>query len=69
MPISEAHALAAELDLDLVEEDPKSDPPLVRVCDYGKTIYEQEVGAREVVREARRIIREAADTDPAPPGP
>ena len=67
MPISEAHALAAELDLELVEEDPNVEPPLVRICDYGKMTYEHTVRRREIVREARQIIREAGGEDKLPP--
>jgi translation initiation factor IF-3 len=64
MLISEAYSLAMELHLGVVEEDRNGDPPVVRICDYGKMIYEHEVGRREVVREARRIIREVIDDDP-----
>lgn len=34
-------ALAAELDLDLVEVSPNSDPPVCRIMDYGKFKYQR----------------------------
>jgi len=41
MPVLEALALARERDLDLVEVSPNSVPPVCRVLDYGKYMYEQ----------------------------
>ena len=50
MPIREALAAAREHDLDLVEVAPNADPPVCRLLDYGKYIYERtkkEKGARK----------------------
>ena len=41
MPIREALAVAQEHDLDLVEVAPNADPPVCRLLDYGKYIYER----------------------------
>lgn len=41
MSLPEALSLARERDLDLVEVDPHSDPPVCRLLDYGKWKYEQ----------------------------
>jgi translation initiation factor IF-3 len=40
-PIRQALAIAAELGLDLVEINPKADPPVCRIMDFGKFKYEQ----------------------------
>ena len=39
--IEEAQNMASEADLDLVEIVPNSDPPVCRVMDYGKFLFEQ----------------------------
>jgi translation initiation factor IF-3 len=39
--ITEAMDLAAQKDLDLVEISPNSEPPVCRIADYNKTIYEK----------------------------
>lgn len=48
--IQEAHRLANEADLDLVEVAPNSRPPVVKVMDYGKFKYEAAQKAREAKR-------------------
>ena len=40
-PIHQALAVARQLELDLVEVNPKSDPPVCRIMDYGRFKYEQ----------------------------
>lgn len=40
-PIHQALAVARQLDLDLVEVNPKSEPPVCRIMDYGRFKYEQ----------------------------
>jgi translation initiation factor IF-3 len=44
---SEALARAREIGLDLVEVAPTSDPPVCRIMDYGKWVYEQKRKTRE----------------------
>jgi len=41
MPVAEALTLARERDLDLVEVAPNAVPPVCRILDYGKYMYEQ----------------------------
>jgi translation initiation factor IF-3 len=43
----EALAKAREIGLDLVEVAPTSDPPVCRIMDYGKWVYEQKRKTRE----------------------
>ncbi|MCK9461802.1 MAG: translation initiation factor IF-3 [Proteobacteria bacterium] len=40
-PIRQALTIAQELGLDLVEINPKADPPVCRIMDFGKFKYEQ----------------------------
>jgi translation initiation factor IF-3 len=40
MPLAEAQNLAYEADLDLVEIAPDAEPPVCRVMDYGKYLFE-----------------------------
>ena len=44
---SEALDMAREAGLDLVEVAPTSDPPVCRIMDYGKCLYEQKRKLRE----------------------
>jgi len=39
--IKQALAIAQEQELDLVEISPKADPPVCKVMDYKKFLYEQ----------------------------
>ena len=41
MPIEEALAKAAEYNLDLVEVSPHAKPPVTRIMDYGKRVFEK----------------------------
>lgn len=47
VPLSEALADAQSHDLDAVEVSPATDPPVVRVMDYGKFLYQQAKQERE----------------------
>jgi translation initiation factor IF-3 len=42
MPTSKALAMAQENGLELVEVNPKADPPVCKIIDYGKYKYDQE---------------------------
>jgi len=53
--LREALRRAEEYGLDLVEIAPTADPPVVRIIDYGKFIYEQ----TKKEREARRSQKQA----------
>jgi len=53
--LSEALALAHEADLDLVEVSPSADPPVARVMDYGKFLYQQAKRDRESRKAQKQI--------------
>ncbi len=54
-PIQQAIALAAELGLDLVEINPKSNPPVCRIMDFGKFKYEQKKQAN-IAKKKQKVI-------------
>jgi translation initiation factor IF-3 len=56
MPTATALARAKELDLDLVEVAPQADPPVVRIMDFGKWKYEQDVRAKESRKKQSQVI-------------
>lgn len=47
LQLVEALRAAADVDLDLVEISPKSDPPVCRIMDYGKFKYQQSKKAHD----------------------
>lgn len=51
----EAQHIAQEAELDLVEVAPNADPPVCRVMDYGKFIYERAKKEREARRAQTKI--------------
>jgi translation initiation factor IF-3 len=53
--IEEARQIANEADLDLVEVAPNSDPPVCRVLDYGKFLYEKAKKDREARRAQTKV--------------
>ena len=55
MSLSEALALAHESELDLVEVSPTADPPVARVMDYGKFLYQQAKRDRESRKMQKQI--------------
>ncbi len=55
VPIGEALRIAQEASLDLVEVAPNSDPPVCRVLDYGKFLYEKAKKDREARKAQTRI--------------
>ena len=54
-PIHQALAIAAELGLDLVEINPKADPPVCRIMDFGKFKYEQKKQAN-LAKKRQKVI-------------
>ena len=42
LPIRDALKLADEMELDLIEISPKADPPVCRIADYQKFLYQQD---------------------------
>ena len=53
--IQEAMRLANEADLDLVEVAPNSEPPVCRVMDFGKFLYEKTKKERDARRAQTKI--------------
>jgi translation initiation factor IF-3 len=54
LKIEEALASATELGLDLVEVAPNSDPPVCRIMDYGKFVFEQNKKAQSAKRKQKQ---------------
>ncbi|MBS1634575.1 MAG: translation initiation factor IF-3 [Bacteroidetes bacterium] len=55
-PIDKALEMAAKAGLDLVEIAPNVDPPVCKVVDYGKFLYEQKKKAKEVKAKASKVV-------------
>lgn len=55
-PLAEALKLAEELDLDLVEISPNATPPVCRIIDYSKFLYEQKKKQKEIKSKAKQTI-------------
>ena len=55
MPIQEALQVAQEADLDLVEVAPNAVPPVCRVLDYGKFLYERAKKEREARKAQTKV--------------
>ncbi len=54
--INDAIALAEEVDLDLVEIAPGSEPPVCRIMDFGRYKYELEQKKKEARKKATNIV-------------
>jgi translation initiation factor IF-3 len=55
VPISEALSTANAQSLDLVEVSPTADPPVVRVMDYGKFLYQESKKHRESRKAQQKV--------------
>jgi translation initiation factor IF-3 len=55
VPIDEAQNVARSAGLDLVEVAPNARPPVVRVMDYGKFVYEKTRREREARKHQKQI--------------
>ncbi|MGM9735524.1 MAG: translation initiation factor IF-3 [Candidatus Cryptobacteroides sp.] len=55
-PTSEALKLADNLGLDLVEISAKADPPVCKILDYQKYLYQQKKKAKEMKANAAKIV-------------
>jgi len=55
LSIAEALESAAAKGLDLVEVAPNSDPPVCRIMDYGKFVFEQNKKAQSAKRKQKQI--------------
>ena len=56
MSIREALKLADEMELDLIEISPNADPPVVRIADYQKFLYQQKKKAKEIKAKSVKIV-------------
>ncbi len=55
-PLSKALAMADSLELDLVEISAKADPPVCKILDYQKYIYQQKKKAKEIKSNAAKVV-------------
>jgi translation initiation factor IF-3 len=55
-PLPEALTLARELSLELVEVAPNANPPVCRVMDHGRYVYEQEQRRRKSKGKATNVV-------------
>ena len=57
--LREALAMADEMELDLIEISPKADPPVCRIADYQKFLYQQKRKAKEIkAKQVKIVIKE-----------
>ncbi|PXX97977.1 translation initiation factor IF-3 [Marinifilum breve] len=54
--ISEALKLAEDQELDLVEISPKADPPVCKIIDYKKFLYQQKKKQKEMKAKAVKVV-------------
>ena len=54
--LREGLAMADELGLDLVEISPKADPPVCKIIDYKKFLYEQKKKQKEIKSKAQKVV-------------
>ena len=55
-PIQKAQALANELELDLVEISPNAAPPVCKIIDYKKFVYEQKKREKVMKAKASKVV-------------
>ena len=55
MPLGEAIELAKNVSLDLVEVSPNAEPPVCRVMDFGKYLFEQNKKAQTSKRKQKQV--------------
>jgi translation initiation factor IF-3 len=56
MGIGDALRLADEMELDLVEISPNADPPVCKIVDYQKFLYQQKKKQKEIKANAAKIV-------------
>ena len=66
-PLQEALKMAADMELDLVEISPNAEPPVCKIIDYQKYLYQQKKKAKEMKANATKVtikeIRFGPNTD------
>ena len=55
-PLEEALKIARDLALDLVEISPNAEPPVCKVIDYRKFIYDQKKKLRAIKSKAQKVV-------------
>ena len=55
-PLAKALAMAEELELDLVEISAKAEPPVCKILDYQKYLYQQRKRAKEMKANAAKVV-------------
>ncbi len=55
-PIEEALRIADEMNLDLVEISPKADPPVCKILDYGKFLYDMKKREKEIKKNTQKVV-------------
>lgn len=65
MPPGEALKIARQQDLDLVEISPTAVPPVCKIMDYGKYVYQQNKRAHEARKNQRTIVVKEVKFRPA----
>ena len=55
-PFSKALSIAEEMELDLVEISAKADPPVCKIMDYQKYLYQQRKKAKEMKQNASKVV-------------
>ena len=56
VPLQQAQDLAREKDLDLVEISPTANPPVCKIMDYGKYIFQQKKKQSEAKKKQKVIV-------------
>ena len=54
--IEQARKIAAELELDLIEISPTADPPVCKILDYQKFLYQQKKRQKEQKAKATKVV-------------
>ncbi len=55
-PLSQALKIADELELDLVEISPTAEPPVCKILDYQKFLYQQKKRQKEAKAKATKVV-------------
>ena len=55
-PLREALRMAEELELDLVEISPNAEPPVCKIIDYSKFLYQQKKKQKEMKAKSVKIV-------------
>ena len=55
-PIEKARQIAADMELDLIEISPTADPPVCKILDYQKFLYQQRKRQKEQKAKATKVV-------------